>query len=175
MGVAIKINTMVIFILMGLSSGVQPILAYTYGSGNNKRLRGVFCFTAVTEVITGTLLTLMLLSFRESAVQFFIDNDTVAAYGTRMFEILQLSCPFIGLMFLGINTLQAFGKAVHSLVLSVCRQGIVYIPLLFLLNHLFGLYGAVYAQPAADIITVIVVMIICIYIMKKKNPGVVRS
>jgi len=171
MGVAIKINTMVIFILMGLCSGVQPILAYNYGAGNHKRLLGVFKFTAVIAVIMGTLLTLLLLSFREPIVRFFINNDSVVAYGAKMFGILQFSCPVIGLMFLGINTLQAFGKAVHSLILSVCRQGIIYIPLLCLLNHIYGLYGAVYAQPAADFITVVVVLIICLCIIRKEEKA----
>jgi len=171
MGVAIKINTMVIFILMGLSSGVQPILAYNYSSGNNKRLTGIFRFTAVTEVIIGTALTLILLTLREPVVRFFINNNSVVEYGTKMFGILQTSCPVVGLMFLGINTLQAFGKAVHSLVLSVCRQGLVYIPLLFLLNYLYGLYGAVWAQPIADAITVVIVMTICIIIMRKQRAS----
>ncbi|MDD7403628.1 MAG: hypothetical protein SO170_09065 [Butyribacter sp.] len=79
-----------------------------------------------------------------------------------MFGILQISCPVIGLMFLGTNTLQAFGKGLTSLILSVCRQGLVYIPILFLFNCLFGMYGVVYAQPVADAVTIILVMIICL-------------
>lgn len=171
MGVAIKVNTVVIFILLGLCSGVQPILAYNYGAGNHKRLMGVFKFTALVAVAIGTILTLLLLSFREPVVRFFINNDAVVGYGARMFGILQTSCPVVGLMFLGINTLQAFGKAVQSLILSVCRQGIVYIPLLYLLNHIYGLYGAVYAQPVADIITVVIVMAVCLTIMRKGSKG----
>jgi len=169
MGVAIKVNTMVIFILMGLSSGVQPILAYNYGSGNRKRLRSVFKFTAITSVIIGTALTLALLAFREPVVRFFIDNKEVVKLGSKMFGILQTSCPVIGLMFLGINTLQAFGKAMQSLILSVCRQGIVYIPLLLILSKAKGLYGAVCAQPISDMITVVAVMAICIHAMRGKE------
>ena len=167
MGIAIKVNTMIIFIAMGLCAGVQPLLAYNYGSGNRKRLMGIFKFTAVTSVVIGGVLTASLLFIREPVIRIFMNNDIIVEYGAKMFGILQISCPVIGLMFLGINTLQAFGKGLTSLILSVCRQGIVYIPILFLFNRIFGMYGVVYAQPVVDIITVILVMIICLKYIHK--------
>lgn len=166
-GIAIKINTMVIFIVMGLCAGVQPLLAYNYGANNRKRLMGIFRFTAVLTVIIGAVLTAALLFVREPVVRAFIKDEAVVEYGAKMFAILQISCPFIGLLFLGSNTLQAFGKAIPSLILSLCRQGIIYIPLLYLLNNMFGLYGAIYAQPVSDIISIIISMTICICIMVK--------
>lgn len=166
-GIAIKINTMVIFIVMGLCAGVQPLLAYNYGASNRKRLMGIFRFTAVLTVIIGTVLTAALLFIREPVVRAFIKDEAVIEYGAKMFAIFQISCPFIGLLFLGSNTLQAFGKAIPSLILSLCRQGIIYIPLLYLLNSMFGLYGAIYAQPVSDIISIIISMAICIFIMMK--------
>lgn len=166
-GIAIKVNTMVIFIVMGLCSGVQPILAYNYGSGNRKRLMGVFRFTGVLSVVIGTILTLLLISIREPVIRAFMDVDDVVTYGTQIFGVLQMSCPVIGLMFLGINTLQAFGKAIPSLLLSICRQGLIYIPFLFLFNKFWGLWGAVLAQPVTDVITVVVVMISCLFIMHR--------
>lgn len=170
-GIAIKINTMAIFIVMGLCAGVQPILAYNYGSKNKKRLMGVFRFTAITAVVIGTVLTTALLFIREPVVRAFIKDEAVVEYGAKMFGIFQISCPVIGLMFLGTNTLQAFGKAIPSLILSLCRQGIIYIPFLYLLNHLFGLYGAISAQPVSDIISIIISMILCIRYMIKMGIG----
>lgn len=169
MGIAIKVNTMVIFIAMGLCNGVQPLLAYNYGSGNRKRLMGVFRFTAVAAVAIGTLLTVSLYAVREPLIRAFMNNDVIVAYGAKMFGILQMSCPIVGLMFLGTSALQAFGKGLPSLLLSVCRQGLVFIPLLFMFNHLWGLYGAVFAQPMADLVTVILSMTICLTIMHRMN------
>ena len=167
MGIAIKVNTMIIFIAMGLCAGVQPLLAYNYGAGNRKRLMGVFKFTAVASVVIGGVLTAALLFVREPVIRIFMNDDIIVEYGAKMFSILQISCPVIGLMFLGINTLQAFGKGLTSLILSVCRQGLVYIPVLFLFNRLFGMYGVVYAQPLADVVTIILVMIICLRSIQK--------
>lgn len=169
MGIAIKVNTMVIFIAMGLCNGVQPLLAYNYGSGNRKRLLGVFRFTAITSVVIGTSLTALLFTVREPVIRIFINNDVIVSYGAKMFGILQMSCPIVGLMFLGTSALQAFGKGLPSLLLSVCRQGLVFIPMLFLFHHLWGLYGAVFAQPVADLVTVILSMTICLGIMRRMN------
>lgn len=171
MGIAIKVNTMVIFIAMGLCAGVQPLLAYNYGSGNRKRLMGIFKFTAVSSVVIGGVLTAALLFIREPVIRIFMNDDIIVGYGAKMFGILQISCPVIGLMFLGTNTLQAFGKGLTSLILSVCRQGLVYIPILFLFNRLFGMYGVVYAQPVADAVTIILVMIICLRSIYKMGLG----
>ena len=169
MGIAIKVNTMVIFIAMGLCNGVQPLLAYNYGSGNRKRLMGVFRFTAVAAVVVGTILTVSLYAVREPLIRAFMNNETIVGYGAKMFGILQMSCPAVGLMFLGTSALQAFGKGLPSLLLSICRQGLVFIPMLFLFNHLWGLYGAVFAQPMADFVTVILSMTVCLSIMHRMN------
>ena len=171
MGITIKVNTMVIFIAMGLCNGVQPLLAYNYGSGNKKRLMSIFRFTAVASVAIGTALTVALFAIREPVIRAFMNNDIVVSYGAKMFGILQLSCPVIGLMFLGTSALQAFGKGLSSFILSICRQGLVYLPFLYLFNHLWGLYGAVFAQPVADFITVIMSMAVCLTIMHKQIEG----
>ncbi|MCF2642788.1 hypothetical protein I6E50_10235 [Roseburia hominis] len=86
---------------------------------------------AVASVVIGGVLTAALLFIREPVIRLFMNDDIIVEYGAKMFGILQISCPVIGLMFLGINTLQAFGKGLTSLILSVCRQGLVYIPVHF--------------------------------------------
>ena len=69
--------------------------------------------------------------------------------------------PVIGILFLCINTLQGMGKALQSLLLTVCRQGLAFIPMLFILNKLFQLNGVIYAQSVADFISIVIAGIIC--------------
>ena len=52
------------------------------------------------------------------------------------------------------------GKAIPSLILTVCRQGLIFIPLIFILNHMFGLEGVIYAQPTADYLSIVVAILI---------------
>ena len=80
---------------------------------------------------------------------------------------LQISGPAIGILFLCINTLQGMGKALPSLILTICRQGLVFIPLVFLLNGMFGLEGVIYAQPVADFVSILLASVLCMRILRK--------
>jgi Na+-driven multidrug efflux pump len=82
---------------------------------------------------------------------------------------LQLSGPVLGILFLCINTIQGMGKAIPSLVLTICRQGLIFIPAIYILNGLFGLEGAIHAQPAADFISIAMSLAICLGIFGKMD------
>ena len=72
----------------------------------------------------------------------------------------------IGILFLCINVLQGMGKALPSLILTICRQGLVFIPLVFLLNQILGLDGVIYAQPAADFVSIVLSSLLCMKILR---------
>ena len=166
MGVALKSNMLVVLLQIGLCVGIQPLIGYNYGSGNKKRLMQVFKFTGVVSVMMGMFLTLFMIIARKTMIQVFIDDAEVVAYGIRMVVALQLSAPFIGILFLCINTIQGMGKALPSLILTVCRQGLIFIPLIFLLNSMFGLDGVIYAQPTADYLSILVGILICVHLFR---------
>lgn len=166
MGVALKSNMLVVLLQIGLCVGIQPLIGYNYGSGNKKRLMQVFKFTGVISVIMGMLLTLFMIIARKTMIQVFINDAEVVSYGIRMVVALQLSAPFIGILFLCINTIQGMGKALPSLVLTVCRQGLIFIPLIFILNAMLGLNGVIYAQPAADYLSILVGIMICMHLFR---------
>ena len=156
MGVALKSNMLVVLLQIGLCVGIQPLIGYNYGAGNKKRLMQVFKFTGIVSVIMGTILTLFMMVARKSLVQV-------------------LSAPFLGILFLCINTIQGMGNAIPSLLLTVCRQGLIFIPLIFILNHMFGLEGVIYAQPAADYLSIVVAILICTHLfrtMEHRNESV---
>ena len=142
------------------------MIGYNYGSGNKKRLMQVFRFTGVVSVIMGMLLTLFMIIARKTMIQVFINDAEVVSYGIRMVVALQLSAPFIGILFLCINTIQGMGKALPSLVLTVCRQGLIFIPLIFILNAMLGLEGVIYAQPAADYLSILVGIMSCVHLFR---------
>ena len=100
-------------------------------------------------------------------VQAFINDPEVIAYGMQMVIALQLSGPFIGILFLCINTIQGMGKAIPSLILTVCRQGLIFIPLIIILNKVVGLNGVIYAQSVADYCSIVIAVGICLGIFKK--------
>ena len=78
----------------------------------------------------------------------------------------------IGILFLNINTLQGMGKALPSLILTICRQGLVFVPMVFLLNAVFGLNGVIFAQGVADYVSIILSTVICFAILRKTERGI---
>lgn len=166
MGVALKSNMLVVLLQIGLCAGIQPLIGYNYGARNKKRLMQVFRFTGISAVVMGTVLTILMMIARRTLIQIFINDPEVIAYGIQMVIALQLSGPFIGILFLCINTIQGMGKALPSLILTICRQGLIFIPSIFVLNRLFGLDGVIYAQPTSDYLSIIIGIIICVALFK---------
>ena len=166
MGVAMKSNMLVVLLQIGLCVGIQPLIGYNYGARNKKRLMSVFKFTGLVSIIMGTILTLFMIVARKTMIQMFINDAEVVQYGIQMVVALQLSAPFLGILFICINTIQGMGKALPSLILTICRQGLIFIPLIFVLNAMFGLDGVIYAQPAADYLSIVVAILICAHLFR---------
>ncbi len=166
MGVAMKANMLVVLLQIGLCAGIQPLIGYNYGARNVKRLKQVFRFTGLCAVLMGTALTILMVVAREAVIRAFINDSQVVSYGILMVIALQLTGPVIGILFLCINTIQGMGKAMPSLILTICRQGLVFIPLVFILDRLFGLEGVIYAQAVADVISIVLAVAICLWIFK---------
>lgn len=167
MGVAMKSNMLVVLLQIGLCAGIQPLIGYNYGARNKKRLLKIFRFTGLCAVIMGTALTAIMVVARQFLIQAFIDDPEVIAYGIRMVIALQLSGPVIGILFLCINTIQGMGKALPSLILTICRQGLIFIPSVFILNQIFKLDGVIYAQPFADYVSIVLSVFLCLGLFKK--------
>ncbi len=156
MGVAIRANLIMIFVQIGLGQGIQPLVGYSYGAKDFDRLHGIIKFSIITAVILGSVLTAIYWVLADTIVQSFIDSPDVIEYGTTMLRALIISGPVVGIMFIFINVLQGLGKVIPSLILSISRHGLVFIPLLYILDHTIGLNGIIYTQPVTDILTVII-------------------
>ena len=167
MGVAMKSNMLVVLLQIGLCAGIQPLIGYNYGAKNKERLMKVFKFTGICAIAMGTILTIAMVIARQFLIQAFINDPEVIAYGIQMVIALQISGPVIGILFLCINTIQGMGKALPSLILTICRQGLVFIPSVFILNKCFGLDGVIYAQPFADYLSIVLSVFLCLGLFKK--------
>ena len=169
MGVAMKANMLVIMLQIGLAQGVQPLIGYCYGAKNYTRMKKCMGFSIVCNIVIGTVMMLFYLVFRENVISMFIDDTEVVSLGVKMLTAIMSPGPVIGIMFVLNFAFQGMGKGIQSFILSVGRQGLVYIPLLFILNKLVGLDGIIWAQAAADFVCVIMSIIMFIFVMKGIN------
>ena len=154
-GIVFKANMFITFLQMGLANGVQPLLGYNFGSGDKKRFQDIAAYTKKCCIVIGILATLLFFVFRRQIIGLFIQDEEVIVYGVRMLIAYMLSGPVIGILFMNMNCMQSVGKAFWATILSVLRQGVLLIPLLFLLNALGGLTGVIYGQALTDYIAVI--------------------
>lgn len=154
-GIVFKANMFITFLQMGLANGVQPLFGYNYGSGDKERFQAVERFTKICCVIVGVASVILYYIGKDPIIRIFIDDNEVVAYGVQMLIGYMLSGPVIGILFTNMNCMQSVGHAFPATVLSVLRQGILLIPLLYLLNALFGLNGVIYGQSITDYIAVL--------------------
>lgn len=164
-GIVFKANMFITFLQMGLANGVQPLFGYNYGSGDRKRFIEVERFTKKCCLIVGILATLLFFVLRQPIIQMFISDEEVIYYGVKMLIAYMFSGPVIGILFVNMNCMQSVGDALPATVLSVLRQGVLLIPLLYLLNAVSGLNGVIYAQALTDYAAVI----LSVYLWKRKK------
>lgn len=145
-------STMVIsMIQMGICMGVQPLLAYCYGERNVKRIRETLVKLSILTVGIGLTVTVLCLFNSRILISLFLKEPEALALGREMISMLVLSGPFLGVYYLGSNFLQASGNAPMATLVSTLRQGIFLIPLLYIMNGLFGVKGNILAHIIADI------------------------
>ena len=156
MGIVTKAYMLIVFIHMGITNGIQPLLGYCFGAGEKKRFLSIMKFSGLLTVGCGTVLSLFYILFSRQVMGAFILDEEVIAYGTQMLRAVSMAGPVLGLLFLSINSMQAINRPLPAALLSVCRQGLFFIPLLYLLKSWFGLPGINYTQTAADYLTIVI-------------------
>lgn len=152
MGVAMKIMTIGTFIFMGFSAGCQPLVGYNYGCKNIPRVKEIIKKGIIITSMIGLTLVLIFGVFTKPIIGLFSNDTKVIEEGVKILRALMLSLPFVGGQMISTTAAQSMGRAVVAFILSISRQGLVYIPLLIILNKAFGLSGFIYAQPIADVI-----------------------
>lgn len=167
LGVVGRVTMLPALLLIGLGQGIQPLVGYNFAAQNFKRMKDVLKFTVVVGTIIGIIFTVLFFFTGGSAIKLFIDDPNVVDLGTGFIRTIIISIPFLGVQFVLANSFLAMGKGKQSLILSISRQGLLYIPILVLSNYLIGLRGIVIAQPIADITTTVLAIFLFGRIIKK--------
>ncbi len=122
MGIAQKINTVPFQIALGISQGIMPLISYNYASGNTRRMKKTFFFTARISLMFLILVMLGYLFFADSLVRMFMQNEGIVAYGTAFLRGMCLAMPFLCMDFLAVGVFQACGLERTRLSLLFCAR-----------------------------------------------------
>ena len=162
MGIAQRVNIVPFQIAMGFSQGIMPLISYNYTSGNIKRMKKTFMFTA--KISLGFIMAVMLtfVFAAEPIISMFMKNESIVAYGAAFQRGFCFALPFLCIDFLALGVFQSCGMGMKSFIFAVVRKIVLEIPALFVLNWLFPLYGLAYAQFVAELIlgTIAVVVLV---------------
>ena len=177
MGIAMKANMLVVFIQLGIGIGIQPLVGFHYGARNFDRMKKVIRFSMCCTLVLGTVVTVLYYLFTEPIISIFMtagssgsveDVNAQRAYAVQMLRALMISGPFLGIIFVNNNAFQGMGRGLASLMLSLSRQGLVFLPVLLIADAVVGLNGLIYAQPIADLVSVVIALSMMAFIQKKE-------
>lgn len=150
LGIAQKIEMVPFQIVQGLSSGVLPLIAYNYASGNRKRMDGAVRFSLAAGAAISVVLFVMAELSAPWLVRFFIKDAVTIKYGAVFTRLRCIALPFINIEFMLIAVFQGIGGAKQAFVLSFFRKGVFDLPLMLLANLLCPMYGLMLVGPVME-------------------------
>ena len=168
LGVAMKVNMIVVMLLIGLGTGIQPLLGYCFGAKNKQRYLAVLKFSVCLALAMSIVMTIICYLGAGPLVTAFLENKDAFSFGFQFSRIYIISGPVLGILFVMINAIQSTGAALPSLVLSISRQGLLFIPILFILNALTdSAQMLVIAQPVTDYLATAFSILLFVITFKK--------
>lgn len=152
MGIAQKILSLGNYVYQGFAAGTQPIMGYNYGARSYRRMIDVL--KAGVMVVSATELCIMAVYgiFAPSLIGIFTDSAEVIATGSMVLRTIMWILPFVGSTSMSRMSFQAMGKPQYAFGITLMRQLILYVPLLLILNKLFGFGGMIWAQPVTEVV-----------------------
>ena len=166
-----KAGMLISMVQMGICMGVQPLMAYNYGSRNLPRLQEVLRKTALLTGCIGLGTLSLCFALRSGIIALFLKDAAVAQMGEKYMLYVMAGAPFLGLVYISTNFLQATKKARSAILVSLLRQGLLLIPLLILLHGLFGFYGLAAAHMAVDMGAAVIAVILFLYEYRKTKKA----
>lgn len=155
MSIVSRISFFTFSIALGIGQGFQPVSAFNYGAGKYSRLRKAFRFSVLFAQLCMTVLIIVVLLFSGEVIGIFRNDPEVIEIGTRAVRILAVSQLCMPFCTMAEMQLQSTGQKLQASILSAMKSGLIFIPLLIILNYFRGLYGIEEAQPISLIISLI--------------------
>ena len=152
-----SINLLFLMPVYGISQGMQTIIAYNYGAKQFERAKKALLIGIVAATIVLSFGIFAILLFPKLFIGIFTKDAILTDLALNGIYIYSLTLPAIGICILGTVYFQSIGSAKKSIVLSLLRQVIVFIPLILIVPKYFGLNGVWAAQPLADLVSMIII------------------
>ena len=152
--------------MLGFGQGFQPVCGFNYGAGLYGRVRRGFWFCIRVSTLCLLVIAALGYGFAPKLIALFRDDAQVITYGTTALRYQCLTFCLHGWVVTSNMMQQSMGKTIPATFLSVARQGLFFIPLVWVLNGLLGFTGIQLSQPAADAITFLCAVPIQLHVLR---------
>ena len=167
-GIYFRLQSFVFMPVFGLNNGMVPIIAYNYGARNKKRILDTIKLSIITAVLIMLTGLAIFQTIPAQLLALFDASEEMLAIGVPALRIISLSFIFAGFSIICGSVFQALGNGFLSLIISITRQLIFILPLVYILGHFFGLSAVWFSIPIAEISSLILSIIFLRYILRKK-------
>lgn len=170
LGLIFRLFMFALMPVIGIAQGLMPIIGFNYGAGQTERIREALMKGVIISVIIASFFGTIYFSFPRLFLSIFTREADLIALGSQALRIMVVMFPLVGAQIVFTTYFQGVGKGLPSLVLSILREVIFFIPLLLLLSMLLGLNGVWLSRPVSDLLAFLVTF----FLIKRelKNQGI---
>ena len=148
-------------VLMGICMGVQPAISYVFGQKDFARLRKIVLGVGGVCVGLAAVLSAVFFVFRSQFMAAFSPDEEIIALGAHMMLGTVLAVPAEGVYQICSTYLQGTGKVSYATLTSLMQKGLVFVPVLYVMERLFGLDGIIYANAVTTVISTVIALLLC--------------
>lgn len=155
-----RILALAYMIMIGWGQGFQSICAMNYGAKQYDRVKKAFKLTVIWGTAFLIVSAILLYVFSEPLIKTMSKNKEVILVSSNILRMQCITLPLLGYFAISSMLMQNIGQYFWASIISISRQGIFYIPLLYILSNIFGQFGIYLLQPAADILSFALAVIV---------------
>lgn len=172
MGITMKVNQIIMAIVLGLSTGAQPIFGYNYGAGKTDRVKQTLKITlTIAEIVLICAFLIFQLAPMAIVSIFGSESELYNEFAVMCLKRFLMLCCINGVQIVSGIFFQAIGKPVYSIIISLSRQVVFVIPAMIIFPMFMGVEGILWAGPAADGLAFILAVTLLTVNLKKMGGG----
>ncbi len=168
-GIVLKLERIPINTGLGICLGMVPLVAYNFGAGNQKRMARFSSLARWSILLFSSLCTILFFIFAEPLVGIFIKDPLTVEMGTAYLKMRCFALPFMMIGYHVINYMNAVNKGKVSFGLAILRHLILIIPIMLIMNYLWGINGLMWSQVIADVINAVIALLIMRYFVIRSD------
>ena len=162
MGIVLKLERIPINTGLGICLGMVPLIAYNYGAGNRKRMKEIFSLARIAILVFSCICVVLFLAFARPIIAAFISDEETIVQGAKFLRGRCFALPFMMIGYHIVNYMNAVGRGRASFLLAVIRHIVLIIPIMLVMNRIWGLTGLIWSQPVADFLNALIAVAVFI-------------